>query len=102
MLRRFERLQQSVAEITMRSILVSHTSQSAALIYGNLSQIIVVAFGAIRVIDGQMSIGALACCMMLSGQALQPLLRAISLWTENEVVNHRRAELRQLLALPVV
>ena len=101
MLRRFERLQQSVAEITMRSILISHTAQSAAVIYGSLSQIVVVAFGAIRVIDGQMSIGALACCMMLSGQALQPLLRAISLWTENEVVNHRRAELRQLLALPV-
>jgi len=101
MLRRFERLQQSVAEITMRSILISHTAQSAAVIYGSLSQIVVVAFGAIRVIDGQMSIGALACCMMLSGQALQPLLRAISLWTENEVVNHRRAELRQLLALPI-
>jgi ATP-binding cassette subfamily C protein LapB len=86
----------------MRSILISHTAQSAAVIYGSLSQIVVVAFGAIRVIDGQMSIGALACCMMLSGQALQPLLRAISLWTENEVVNHRRAELRQLLALPAV
>src|SRR6202035_771169 len=84
MLRRFERLQQSVA-----------------VIYGSLSQIVVVAFGAIRVIDGQMSIGALACCMMLSGQALQPLLRAISLRTENEGVNHRRAELRQLLALPI-
>jgi ATP-binding cassette subfamily C protein LapB len=101
MLRRFERLQQSVAEVTMRSILVSHAAQSSAVIYGSLSQIVVVAFGAIRVIDGQMSVGALACCMMLSGQALQPLLRAISLWTENEVVNHRRAELRQLLALPI-
>jgi ATP-binding cassette, subfamily C, bacterial LapB len=102
MLRRFERLQQSVAEITMRSIFVSHAAQSSAVIYGSLSQIVVVAFGAIRVIDGQMSIGALACCMMLSGQALQPLLRAISLRTENEVMNHRRVEIRQLLALPVV
>jgi ATP-binding cassette subfamily C protein LapB len=102
MLRRFERLQQSVAEITMRSILLSQTAQSSAVIYGSLSQIVVVAFGATRVIDGQMSIGALVCCTMLSGQVLQPLLRAISHWTENEALNHRRAEVRKLLALPAV
>jgi ATP-binding cassette subfamily C protein LapB len=102
MLRRFERLQQSVAEITMRSILVSQTAQSSAVIYGSLSQIIVVAFGASRVIDGQMSIGALVCCTMLSGQVLQPLLRAISIWGESDVVGHRRSEVRKLLALPAV
>src|SRR5258708_1466019 len=46
--------------------------------------------------------GALACCTMLSGQILQPLLRAISLWTERETVTHRRAEIRSLLDLPPV
>jgi ATP-binding cassette subfamily C protein LapB len=46
--------------------------------------------------------GALACCTMLSGQILQPLLRAISLWTEKESVDHRRAEVRLLLDLPSV
>jgi ATP-binding cassette subfamily C protein LapB len=102
MLRRFERVQQSVAEINMRSIVGSHLAQSSAVLYGSLSQITIVAFGALRVIDGEMSIGALACCTMLSGQALQPLLRAISLWTESEVINHRRSEARKLLALPVV
>jgi len=102
MLRRFERLQQRVAEIAMRSILVSDAAQSSAMLYGSLSQIAVVTFGAIRVIDGDMSIGALAACTMLSGQVLQPLLRAISIWTDNEIVSHRRTEVRKLLALPVV
>ena len=101
MLRRFERLQQAVAEITMRSILVGHSAQSSAAIYGSLSQIAVVALGAIRVIDGQMSTGALVCCTMLSGQFLQPLLRAISLRTEREATAHLRGEVQQLLALPV-
>ena len=102
MLRRFERLQQAVAEITMRSIFVSQTAQSSAAIYGGLSQIIVAAVGAISVIDGQMSMGALVCCTMLAGQVLQPLLRAISTWGETEVVGHHRSEVRRLLALPAV
>ncbi len=102
MQRRFERLQQRVAEIAMRSIVVSDSAQSSAVVYGSLSQIAVVTFGAIRVIDGDMSIGALACCTMLSGQILQPLLRAISLWTDKEIVSHRRGEIRKLLALPAV
>jgi ATP-binding cassette subfamily C protein LapB len=44
----------------------------------------------------------LTCCTMLSGQILQPLLRAISLWTERETVGHRRAEIRSLLDVPPV
>jgi ATP-binding cassette subfamily C protein LapB len=100
MLRRFERLQQSVAETTMRAVLISTAGQSSAATYGSLSQILIVAFGATRVIDGDMSIGALACCAMLSGQALQPLLRAMSLWAEHEILRQRRAEVRKLLALP--
>jgi ATP-binding cassette subfamily C protein LapB len=102
MLRRFERLQQSTAEITMRFIHVSHAAQTSAVTYGGLSQIAIVALGSIAVIDGRMSIGALACCTMLSGQILQPLLRSISLWTENEVMRHRREEVRKLLDLKPV
>lgn len=100
MQRRFERLQQAVAEITMGSILTGHAAQTTAVLYGNISQIAVVTFGAARVIDGQLSVGALACCTMLSGQILQPVLRVISLWTEKEVLNHKRTEARELLCLP--
>ena len=100
MQRRFERLQQAVAEITMGSILTGHAAQTTAVLYGNISQIAVVTFGAARVIEGQLSVGALACCTMLSGQILQPVLRVISLWTEKEVLNHKREEAHELLSLP--
>ena len=100
MQRRFERLQQAVAETTMASILTGQGSQTSALLYGSISQLIVVAIGGSQVINDHLTMGALACCTMLSGQILQPLLRAISLWTEKESVNHRRAEVRSLLDLP--
>jgi ATP-binding cassette subfamily C protein LapB len=102
MQRRFERLQQAVAETTMASILTGQASQTSALLYGSISQLIVVAIGGTQVINDHLTMGALACCTMLSGQILQPLLRAISLWTEKESVNHRRAEVRLLLDLPSV
>jgi ATP-binding cassette subfamily C protein LapB len=102
MQRRFERLQQAVAETTMASILTGQASQTSALLYGSISQLIVVAIGGAQVINDHLTMGALACCTMLSGQILQPLLRAISLWTEKESVNHRRAEVRLLLDLPSV
>jgi ATP-binding cassette, subfamily C, bacterial LapB len=102
MQRRFERLQEAVAKTTMSSISTGQANQTAALLYGNVSQLIVVAIGGSQVINDQLSMGALACCTMLSGQILQPLLRAISLWTEQETVAHRRAEVKSLLDLPSV
>jgi ATP-binding cassette subfamily C protein LapB len=102
MQRRFERLQQAVAETTMASILTGQSNQTSALLYGSVSQLIVVAIGGSQVINDHLTMGALACCTMLSGQILQPLLRAISLWTEKESVDHRRAEVRLLLDLPSV
>jgi ATP-binding cassette subfamily C protein LapB len=102
MQRRFERLQQAVAETTMASILTGQGSQTSALLFGSIAQLIVVAIGGAQVINDHLTMGALACCTMLSGQILQPLLRAISLWTEKESVNHRRAEVRLLLDLPSV
>jgi ATP-binding cassette subfamily C protein LapB len=101
MQRRFERLQQAVAESTMASILTGQASQTSALLYGNISQLIVVAIGGCLVVNDRFTMGALACCTMLSGQILQPLLRSISLWTEKESVDHRRSEIRQLLELPL-
>jgi ATP-binding cassette subfamily C protein LapB len=102
MQRRFERLQQAIAETTMSSILTGQANQTSALLYGSVSQLVVVAIGASQVVDDQLTMGALTCCTLLSGQILQPLLRAISLWTERETVGHRRAELRSLLDVPPV
>lgn len=101
MQRRFERLQEAVARTTMSSISTGQANQTAALLFGSVSQLVVVAIGGSQVINDQLSMGALACCTMLSGQILQPLLRAISLWTEQETVAHRRAEVSSFLDLPI-
>ena len=89
-----------MAKTTMSSISTGQANQTAALLFGSVSQLVVVAIGGSQVINDQLTMGALAACTMLSGQILQPLLRAISLWTERETVDHRRAEVKSLLELP--
>ncbi len=68
MQRRFERLQQSVAETTISSISTGQANQTSALLYGGISQLIVVSIGASWVIDNRLTMGALVCCTLLSGQ----------------------------------
>lgn len=97
--RRFERLQQAVADTTWASILIGQGNQTSAFLYGNVTQLAVVSIGAFQVIDDSLSVGALSCCTMLSGQILQPLLRAISAWSESETIGHKRSEVRSLLGL---
>ena len=70
MQRRFERLQQAVAETTMASILTGQANQTSAMLYGNISQLIVVAIGGSQVINDHLTMGALACCTMLSDDHL--------------------------------
>ncbi len=100
MMRRFERLQQAVAVTTHRSIITGGEAQAMSVVYGNISQIIVVSIGATQVIDQNLSMGALACCTLLSGQVLQPLLRGMALWSELGSLAIKRNHAAHLFELP--
>lgn len=80
--RRFERLQRRAATISFELIEKSALSQSTVLLFSNLSMIAIVSIGALFTIDGQLSVGALAACSLLTGRVVQPVLSAISLRDE--------------------
>lgn len=100
MQRRFERLQQTAAEQSFDTIKISEETQSLSGLLSNLTQMVTVTVGAVFVINGSTSVGALACCVMLAGRAIQPLLRLIAVWNELQsvVVGVEKAE--PLLKLP--
>lgn len=100
MQRRFERLQQTAAEQSFGMIRLSEETQAITGFLSNLTQMVTVTVGAVFVINGETSVGALACCVMLSGRAIQPLLRCIAVWNELQsvVVGLEKAE--PLLKLP--
>ena len=99
MLRRFERLQQGTADVSHRMILHGDTMQSIGSLFASMTMIATVTIGAIVVMTGYLSIGALACCTLLSGRIIQPVLRSIGIWNEmqNIAILHESAD--QLFAL---
>ena len=80
--RRFERLTEQSAGCTYRIVRLVDDSQSFAALVSTLTQIATATIGAILAINGEISIGVVACATILAGRIVQPLLRVVSAWNE--------------------
>ena len=81
-LRRFERLSEQAAAHTSNVVRLADDAQSFASMVSILTQIATSTVGAILAINGDISIGVVACSTMLAGRVIQPLLRVVSAWNE--------------------
>ena len=59
-----------------------------------------VTWGAVLVIHGRLSVGALAAAILLLGKILSPWQQAMSLWNNYRRLSHSRDEYDMLMALP--
>lgn len=98
MQRRYERLQESSAASSYDVTHVSNIAQGIGWFFSNLTMVFVASFGAGMVINGQLSIGSLAACTLLSGRAVQPVLRAIGLWAQFQNIRIARERVDQIFA----
>ncbi len=98
--RRFERLQKVGAEASYGTILLGNQAQITGNLFSNLTMIGVVSVGAYMVIQGQLSMGVLAACSLLSGRTIQPLLRGLGLWTQIQTISIARGRVETLFQLP--
>lgn len=100
--RRYERLQRTAAETGYKTIILGNAAQSFGNLFANLTMVSVVSVGALLVIDGKLTIGALACCSLLSGRTIQPLLKGLGLWTQMQNLSVARDRLEDLQSLPPI
>ena len=100
LVRRHERLQGSSAEFTYWVTYFSSMARSIGGIFSQLTMVAVAAYGSTMVIDGTLSVGALAACTFLAGRSAQPMLRAFGLWTQFQGVKLGREQVEATLALP--
>jgi len=101
MLRRYERLQEGCADAAHRVTRDSGSSMSIGSFFSQMTLFLVVGFGAIFVINGELTIGGLAACTLLSGRAMQPLQRAVGIWARFQSVALARERVREIFSLPV-
>ena len=99
MLRRHERLQSGTANANMN---VSSWN-AAPVIFGSAFSLItmfgVIGAGGASVIDGNLTVGGLAACMLLAGRALQPVQSAGGFWlrfSEAKIARNRIADIAAL------
>ncbi|CAA7620021.1 ATP-binding cassette subfamily C [Candidatus Terasakiella magnetica] len=97
MMRRHERLLENSSDSEFAVAELSAKGQSMALLFSHLTTILVVAFGSIQVIDGQMTTGVLAACSLLAGRCIQPMQAALDRWTRFQTARLAEERLNTLL-----
>lgn len=100
MMRRYERLMDAASAASYRVTYLSALSQALGSLFSNLAIVAVITYGAMLVLDLQMTVGQLACCSLLAGSVMQPLLRAMGIWTNFQAIRIAEAQIGRLHAYP--
>ncbi|MBL8697187.1 MAG: ATP-binding cassette domain-containing protein [Alphaproteobacteria bacterium] len=101
MVRRYERLMNSVAQEVYRTALLSGTAQTIGSSFMQVVAFAVAAIGSMLVLSEEMTVGGLAACTMLAGRALQPMLRAMGIWTHFQAIRVAHDRLDAIFATPL-
>lgn len=100
MLRRYERLTESCGRAEYRIQVLSGEAANIALAVAQLTMVAVVAAGSLAVMDGALTIGGLAACSMLASRAVQPIQRALGIWTRFQTIKVAQQRVAELFSLP--
>lgn len=100
MMRRYERLLDGASTAAFRVTYLSALSQALGSFFSNLAIVVVMVYGSLLVIDSQMTVGQLACSSLLAGRVMQPLLRAMGIWSNFQSVRLAEEQIAKLQAMP--
>ncbi|MEA3469400.1 MAG: ATP-binding cassette domain-containing protein [Thermodesulfobacteriota bacterium] len=99
--RRNDRLQSRISGAHFQVALSNNIALSSGMLLGQIMTVSVVSYGAFKVLNGDMGTGGLAACLLLSGRVMQPVQRALGLWTRFQSFFIDRQELEDIFALPI-
>ena len=100
MMRRYERLLESCTQGDHRTAMSSAAALNTGAFFSELTMVAVVGFGAMLALSGQLTVGGLAACTLLAGRSLQPLQRAMGIWTRFQTIRLARRRMQQIFAMP--
>lgn len=99
-LRRNDRLQTRISRAHYQVALSNNIALNCGTLFSQVMTVAVVSVGALKVINGEMGTGGLAACVLLSGRIMQPVQRALSLWTRFQSFFIDKRELQDIFSLP--
>lgn len=101
MMRRLERLQGHSANSIYELSKINSVIQSIGATFSQVVMMSFVGIGSIHVVNGDLTVGALAAGTMLSGRVMQPALKAMGLWTQMQGLNIAKDKLSELKSIPL-
>ena len=96
-----EQLQEELAWQRMENNNFDGQVQAFGALMSQLTFAAIVTWGALRVIQGGLLVGALAAALLLAGKILNPWQQAMALWSSYRRLAHARDEFDALMAMPV-
>lgn len=102
MMRRFERLGKKSARNKFDLVAANDRAQIMAGSLGNVTTLSIVTAGTVLAVNGQISIGTIAACTLLSGRAVQPTLRIANIWNEYQRTKLTLREASRIAELPAL
>lgn len=79
--RRYEKLMESCSKASYNVIYLNSLAQGIGTTFSQFTMISVAAVGSWMVVEQNITMGALAASILLAGRTVQPLLRALGIWT---------------------
>lgn len=98
LLRRHEKIQAETAVVNLDAGFWSRLPQDLGGSFNQLATLIVIALGATMVSSGQMTLGALSACMMLTGRSLTPIQGLLNFWLRSTEAFLAQERLEEILA----
>ncbi|MCK5524297.1 MAG: type I secretion system permease/ATPase [Thiomargarita sp.] len=99
--RRWEQLIGTIAHFSLKSRFLSALSVNFSLFVQQMSTVVVIVYGVYLIADGELTMGALIACTILTGRALAPLAQIASLFTRYHHSLSALRALNQVMKMPL-
>ncbi|CAA7612954.1 peptidase domain-containing ABC transporter [Magnetospirillum sp. UT-4] len=99
MQRRYEMLQDVNVDRSQESTKHSVLALNIAALFSQLSTVAVVGFGVVLVVEGRMTPGALAACILLAGRSLGPMQSVLGTWVRFQGFAVARQQIEKLFEM---
>lgn len=90
----------TLSRLELRVKVLSSLAMNITLLIQQMAGVAMIAFGVYQIIDGNLSMGGLVACYMLSGRALSPLAQLAGLLTRYQQAKVTMVSVDQMMELP--
>ena len=90
----------ALSGLEMRAKMLSSMAMNITMLLQQVAGIVMIVLGVYRIIDGDLSMGGLVACYMLSGRALGPLSQVSGLMTRYQHARATITSINEMMALP--